>query len=502
MYEFDNLITAIHTAAAKGQTREALKLAENATRKFPREADTWVLSAVLKHRSGYLQLARTDYEKAYTLRPDDLRLIQELAGVLEQLDAYEDAKNLLDEAISRLPENDELSMMRAAVSAKLGDFESSVAIALQVLERTPDHINAIYSLVTQGLGKEVGGIDGVEARLSSTASGTPEHNSLAYAHARLLEQDKRYDEAFVAFSQANAQQAAAGGMDIKAKQKGASSVIIDLSEDIIKRFSGRGNQSDRPVFIVGMPRSGTTLTEQILAAHPEVYAAGERGFWPAVLHGMISNVPQHKDSMIESIDASHENVWDHAGAQYLRRIEELNTQAKRVTDKLPANFALLPYIRLVFPRAHIIHLKREPLASIASCIRTRFNNPLLSFSAGNWARFYGMYQGMMDHWRPILGEQLLEIDYEDLVRDLPTQSRRLTDFIGLEWHENCLYPERNTRAVNTASIKQVRQGVHTGAIDAWRRWEAQLEALRPLIQESREAVASPAPTSPAPLTQT
>ena len=162
-----------------------------------------------------------------------------------------------------------------------------------------------------------------------------------------------------------------------------------------------------------------------------------------------------------------------------------------LTFSMPVNFALLPYIRLIFPRARIIHVRREPLATIASCIRTRFSNPMLALSVEDWAQFYGMYQALMDHWRPILGEQLLELDYEDLVSDLPAQSRRLIDFIGLEWNEECLHPERSKRAVRTASVNQVRQGVHTGAINAWRHYEDQLEALRPLIMESRASLAPP-----------
>jgi len=491
MQNIENLISAARAAAARGQIHEALSLSKQATSQFPLEADAWVLSAMLNRQMGQLRAARQDFESACALRPDDPHLIHELFTLLEQLDAYEDAGNLLDEAIERLPRNNDLLMSRAGLSSRLGDLETSTELVLKVFQRTPDHSNAIYTLVMQGHGDKVGGLDGIKTHLSRTVSGSIEHNYLSYAYAFLLEQDKRYDEAFVAYARANAQQASAGGMDVAAKQKGAAAVIKDMSAEIIERFSGRGNDSDRPVFIVGMPRSGTTLTEQVLAAHPDVYAAGEQGFLSQVLQGLISRTPPSAESMIESINHLAVDVWNQAGAEYLRRIGELNDQSKRVTDKMPVNFALLPYIRLIFPRACIIHLRREPLASIASCIRTRFSNPILALSVEDWARFYGMYQGMMDHWRPILGKQLLELDYEELVRDLPAQSRRLTDFLGLEWHKDCLHPERNKLAIHTASFRQVRQGVHTGAIEAWRCYETQLEALRPVIAESRSQLVLP-----------
>jgi len=488
MRKLDELIVSITTASERCQFARALSLANIATEQFPDDTDTWILNATLHQQAGQLRAARHAYEQAYVLRADDPGLIRTLCNLLEELDAYTDSLELLDSAITRLPQDDGLLMARADISAKLGDFKSSVDMSLKVLQRSPDHIGAICTLAGHGYTDELGGLAGMEKRLSNTHYATNEYNRLSYAYACMLEQDGKYDKAFAVYTRANAQRAAVGGMDIVAKQKGAQAVIDELTPEIIQRFSGRGNRSERPVFIVGMPRSGTTLTEQILASHPDIYAGGERLFWPSVLRGLIANKSQQGSSLLECIDNTHANVWNHAGTEYLQRIGEINDHLMRVTDKLPANFALLPYIRLVFPQAHIIHLKREPLASIASCIRTQFDNPALAFSVEDWARFYGIYLALMDHWRPVLGEQLLELDYEDLVRDLPGQSRRLVTFIGLEWNEACLHPELNTRAVNTASVKQVRQSVHTGAINAWRRYEIQLEALRPLIAESRASL--------------
>ena len=133
-------------------------------------------------------------------------------------------------------------------------------------------------------------------------------------------------------------------------------------------------------------------------------------------------------------------------------------------------------------------LGRDPLATLYSCIRTPFADPALSFTVGDWARFYGLYQALMARWQPLAGEQLLEIDYEQLVSNLPHEARRLVDFLGLEWDPACLHPERSGRVVHTASFSQVRHGVHTGSVDLWRRNEEAIEALRPLIGEAREAV--------------
>jgi len=482
------LIAAARAASARGDAGQALKLSNQSIQQFPHVADAWLLHGQLNLQSFRLGAARKAMEQACKLQPDNKQLVHELAFVLEQLEAYAKLQKLLDQAIQRWPLDFDLVMNRARIDSHLGNFQAAKAGYVQVLKHAPDHVDAIFSMVLRGDGDEVGGLNAIEARLTEHSVGSPPHNSLNYARAYLLEKDEQYTEAFDAFREANALQAAAGGMKITAKQRGARAVISDLTGDVIERFYGAGNQSDRPVFIIGMPRSGTTLTEQILAAHPDVYATGEHFFWPDLLRGLITAAPKRGNSMAEAINSTHPDVWDQAGAEYLRRMNEINSESIRITDKMPANFALIPYIRLIFPHAHIIHIRREPLATLASCIRTRFAEPLLALSVEDWARFYGLYQALMDHWRPLLGKQMLEIDYEELVRDLPTQARRLIAFLGLDWHEACLHPERSGRAVRTASVEQVRQSVHTGAINKWRVYEAQLEALRPLIAESRASL--------------
>jgi len=412
----------------------------------------------------------------------------QLASVLEELDAYADLLKLLSAALQRWPRDSGLIMNRSRIHTYLGEFSEARSGYCEILKHEPHDIAAIYSMVMLGHGDEIGGLQRVEARLADPHLADSQRSLLCYAHARLLEKEQRFDEAFEAFRIANAAAAVAGGMDIVAKQRGARAVINDIKPAIIKRCSGRGNDSQRPVFIVGMPRSGTSLTEHILASHPHVYAAGERLFWGSVLGDLLKSAPAQDSSVIEAIDSLHPRVWERAGNSYLDLIGEINNDAIRITDKLPANFGLLPFIRLVFPRARIIHVQRDPLATIASCIRTSFSDPSLALSIQDWARFYGIYQALMAHWKPLLGDQILDVNYEDLVSDLPAQARRLTGFLGLEHDDACLHPELNRRAVRTASVEQIRHRVHSGSIDAWRCYEQQLEALRPYIEESREAV--------------
>jgi hypothetical protein len=188
------------------------------------------------------------------------------------------------------------------------------------------------------------------------------------------------------------------------------------------------------------------------------------------------------------LDAVATDVWSKAGGNYLSRIREINPHSPRVTDKLPANFALLPWIRLLLPGARIIHVRRHPLATLSSCIRTPFADDLLSFSIENWGRFYGLYEALMNAWRPQLTGVMHEIHYEDLVTDLPGQARRLVQFLGLDWDDACLQPERGRRAVRTASVAQVRREVSASSMHTWRRYREQLQVLPPLAEESRRQI--------------
>lgn len=435
-----------------------------------------------------LAAMRRNLEKERESRPEDIQLFWQLSEIVEKQGAYTDLLALYDEGSGIWPQNNELAASRCRIQTYLGDFTAARAGYLQILARQPDQVDAICSLVMLGHGDEAGGLQSVEALLAREDMDSAAHNRLCYAHARLLEKSERNSEAFEAFAAANAQRAAAGGMDISAKQRGSSAVVRDLQPEVVSRFSGHGNASQRPVFIVGMPRSGTSLTEQILASHPDIYAAGEQLFWGETLTELVSNAPQSDCSMVEAIHSIDADVWKNAGISYLEKMSAFDSASSRITDKLPANFGLLPFVRLIFPRARIIHVRREPLATIASCVRTPFAEPGLAFTVDDWARFYGVYQALMDTWRPILGEQLLEINYEDLVTDLPAQAHRLIAFLGLQWDDACLHPEHNRRAVTTASARQIRSAVHSGSINDWRRYESQLREVRPLIEESYHSV--------------
>jgi tetratricopeptide (TPR) repeat protein len=231
--------------------------------------------------------------------------------------------------------------------------------------------------------------------------------------------------------------------------------------------------NDLPVFIVGMPRSGTTLVEQILSSHPAVAGGGEMPFWAREDRGGLT-------SGIGSLEAGELSRLAEGYHAELRRI---GPEALRVTDKLPTNFERLGLIRLALPDARIIHCRRNP---IDTCLSIFFANLTAShkfaWDRGDLAFYYGQYERLMEHWRRALPrDRFIEVQYETLIADREKETQRLIAFCGLEWDEACLMPERNGRAVNTASVWQARQPVYATSVERWRRYEPWLGELRELL---------------------
>ena len=230
---------------------------------------------------------------------------------------------------------------------------------------------------------------------------------------------------------------------------------------------------DLPVFIVGMPRSGTTLVEQILSSHPAVAAGGELSFWREQLSAW-------RALRIWAVEAV---AMSRAAEDYRALLRTFGPEALRVTDKAPRNFELLWLIRLAFPDARIVHCRRRPVDTCLSIYFTNFwASQDYAWDRGDIAFFYRQYERLMDHWRRVLpADRFTEVDYETLVEDREAETRRLIAFCGLDWDAACLAPERNKRAVKTASVWQARQPVYKTSVERWRRYEPWLGELRDLL---------------------
>ena len=288
-----------------------------------------------------------------------------------------------------------------------------------------------------------------------------------------------YEQAIRRYNGANALRARSAHFDRAAIARRYDDLIASYdAEDLASSAYRRPlrDEDDVPVFIVGLPRSGTTLAEQILSSHPAVAAGGELQFWRVralELRRFVSGAPDPA-------------ALSQAADDYFALLRGVGPTAKRVTDKAPLNYEELGLIRLALPGARIVHCRRNPVDTALSIYFTEFASSLgFAFDRGDIVFMYRQYERLMAHWRRILPpDKLLELDYERLVADREAQTRRLVAFAGLEWDDACLEHERNARIVRTASVWQARQPIYTTSVGRWRRYEPWLGELRELLPKA------------------
>ncbi|HEY2105026.1 MAG TPA: sulfotransferase [Candidatus Binataceae bacterium] len=256
------------------------------------------------------------------------------------------------------------------------------------------------------------------------------------------------------------------------------SLIASCTPELMACAPQLGSSDATPVLIIGMPRSGTTLLQQIVSSHPEVGAGGELNFWNdrgAVWHS----------SGAAGIEKPFQAK---AAADYLRVLRAIAPRAARVTDKMPFNFLWAGLIHLAFPRATLIHCRRNAVDTALSIHQTQFH-PTLAFPTGGaeLVAYFRSYRRLTDHWRKVLpADRFIEVEYEDLTRTPEPVIRRIIAACGLEWNDACLRPERNPGAVKTPSKWQTRQPIYRNSVARWRRYEPWLGPLRSLVEDGRE----------------
>lgn len=303
------------------------------------------------------------------------------------------------------------------------------------------------------------------------------HFALGKAHDDL----GAYAAAIGSFDAGNRIRARAARMDRAALTIHVEQTIAQTPSDYLTWRPDLANPDQTPILIVGMPRSGTTLVEQILSSHPKVAAGGELRFW------------RHEGrTPLGAFDRSAKPDAARALAdQYLATLRAISPDAERVTDKMPFNFSRLGLIRQIFPNAVIIHCRRNPVDICLSIYTTLFE-AAHSFAAdrGDLVAYYRRYERLMAHWRQVLpADRFLDVQYEDLVAAPEPITRRLIAACGLEWDDACLAPHLNTRRIATASLWQARQPIYRTSVARWRRYEPWLGELRSLLRPDGDQAA-------------
>ena len=368
---------------------------------------------------------------------------------------------------------------RAAVHRYLGDIEAAerdfdTAIAL----RPEDHeaYNSRAYLRTQTADRNH--IEELE-RVLATCTSAPGRVQLLYALAKECEDVADFDRSF-AFLQE--------GASLKRRHM---RYAVETDLDIIERirhaygpgmFDGRvqGRDHDAPIFVIGMPRTGTTLVERILDSHPQVRSLGELNDFGVQLVRLAGKLPGGPaSSRLEFVDRTTKLDFRALGDAYLQSVQSMRDDHSRFVDKLPFNFLYAGLIHLALPRARIVSLQRDPMDTCYAVYKQLFRDAYpFSYDLEDLGRYYVAYRGLMEHWQRVMPGVIHTVRYEALVGDLEGETRRLLEYCALPWDDACLRFHENARASTTASAVQVRQPVYGTSIGRWRNYAEQLEPLR------------------------
>ncbi|RWM18100.1 MAG: sulfotransferase family protein [Mesorhizobium sp.] len=412
---------------------------------------------------------------ALELQPDLIEALCALGRIYTQFDKPDLALPLYEKALKVNRDHPKARIGIAAALTGLGRMDEAASYLKEAIERRVDVATAYYDLVqTRKFTEEPAELQSILRELNSPGLKPEAKASLNYAAGKVENDLKRYAEAFGHFMKAK--QAEGYKFDIDQYRRFVDLTIETFTPDLFAARSGYGNPSEAPVFVVGMPRSGTTLTEQICASHPEVHGAGELSKLRRVANaiGLYTSASDF-DKPISTVTESLSKTLAEEHLSYLR---ERAPTAKRIIDKMPHNFELIGLLTLLFPKARIIHCRRDAIDNCVSCYVLPFSSAH-SYNTDLQALglYYREYDRLMRHWNEVFPGRIFENRYETLVEDQEAQSRRLIDYLGLPWDDACLRFFDREGAVTTPSRWQVRQPIYKSSVKRWKNFEGEIAPL-------------------------
>lgn len=442
--------------------------------------------AMLLTERGDADQTITVLESAIQYNPDNLELRFQFGKAMTNKGRYQEALDIFNHLLTLRPGNETASASCAQIYERMGEFEKAYSLLQPFLEATEDTaVGLAYAALSKHFDQRAEATAVLERLLKNGNADNADRQTMYYALGKLYDELKEYDRAFPCFQ--NAVAVGKVQFDLKTYEQDFSAIMTVFSAENIQRRPRASNKSRLPVFIVGMPRSGTSLVEQILSSHTAVYGAGELKDLSHI-RDAIPNYLNSKTPYPYCVDALKRKQLDEIAGRHLVRLGAYSRSATRVTDKMPHNFLHLGLIDLLFPGARVIHCMRNPLDNCLSIHMQHFNpTHTYAFNLTALGAYYQLYQKMMDHWKQVLRIPILEVQYENMVTNQEEESRRLVEFCGLSWEERCLDFHKNRRLVNTFSYDQVRRPIYKKSVARWKNYERHLGPLISALDENAKS---------------
>ena len=470
---------------ATGRPKEAITAFQRAIAIEPGQAEFHNNLGIALSKSGQPDGAVAAHRHALEIKSDFADAHLCLGIALKVLGRAEEAEGSYQRAIKINPDNPTAYLNLGNVLKALGKFSEAESAYRRTIELRPDDAEAYQYLTSlKSQGSDDAEAKAMEKLAKDPSIGNEQAMHLGFALAKTYNDLGEYDRAFVHLMRANTLKRRSFQYDIAEEEASAERIASIFDQSYLQARAGQGCPSDAPIFIVGMPRSGTTLIEQILASHSRVFGAGELTEMEHITAAIGKTVDTDLDFPESTVGLSARDL-DRFGQAYVERLRQHAPDHAHVTDKMTLNFRFIGLIRAMLPNARIINCVRDPVDTCMSCFQHLFAGDLkFTYDLAELGRYYRLYDRLMRHWRAVLPGVVFDIRYEDIIADQERWTRRLLEFCGLPWEDACLNFHETERAVFTVSSTQVRQPIFSDSIGRWKHYESHLtpllEALGPL----------------------
>ena len=512
----------------QGKFRESEKLAQQLVRENPHDVNAALLLARLAMMANCYEDARAILEKIIAREPSFIAAWHDLGTVLKELHHYEKAVEVLNDALSLQPENalthyflgaalamaarpaDAVEAYQRAVELDpelpgahiglghvlktVGDQEKGIAAYRRAIELRPNFGETYYSLANLKTFRFTpSDIDEMNQRVGDTSLPVDCRVHFAFALGKAYEDLKEYDKSFENYALANRLHRDTIAYDPVQTEIAHERMRETFSEAYFQQNKGaEGCQAPDPIFIVGLPRSGSTLLEQILASHSLVDGTSELPDISMIAQSLTK--PKIGQAFPQCMPDLSPQVVRELGESYLGQTRRHRGTAPFFTDKMPNNFVYVGFIKAILPNAKIIDARRHPMDSCFGCFKQHFaKGQTFTYDLFELGEFYLEYLQMMEHWDAALPGEVLRVQYENVVEDLEPEVRRILEFCGLPFEDGCVHFHENKRAVRTASSEQVRQPIYKDSVQTWRRFGSNLDSLwdilSPVMTDQMDALA-------------
>lgn len=498
-----------------GRSEEGLELIEQSVTLQPRNADFLNNMGTVMRDLGRIAAAVDFFRGAVDIKPDQLAARDNLGSSLKQLGQFDAAEEIFRGTIGRNPFHVRARIGLAETLQEAGRLDEAIKLFRESLSIRPKDAELLYGLgvammekgkldeaadlarqavaVVPGMAKawllltqvkrqteRDKELAGMEAEHAKAPQGSLARMQLSFGLGKVNDDLKDYGRAFDYFAEGNAIRRQGIDYDPVRTRGEFEAMKAAFDKTFFEKHRTSDISDDTPIFVVGMPRSGTTLVEQIIASHPQVYGAGELNILKtAVGKQFPMSMPGGFPAGIADMP---DKAFAEAGQAYLDMLHSRYPGNRHVTDKMPGNFMLVGFLHMMLPKAKIVHCARDAAATCLSIFKVHFrgDSHRYGYDLGELADFHNLYTDIMAHWHKVLPGVVHDVRYEDFVADQEGQTRALMAHLGLPWDDKVLSFHETDRPVRTASAAQVRQPMYQGSVDLWKRYG---DRLKPLLDK-------------------